>query len=182
MVVELTTLDEPSDFASHAPEASSWAWQAGNSQHKKTLDSQVIEKQHSPACPYEQRLLPASERDEICFWFDLSENFTPSLPASSGGGGANSNRTFEFVAPNSSVLRKSRKRSQGRAERLVEAELHVFKLFPRPRRLVSLSARARNLSSGRSGTAPPQIARMTIASSTHTHTHTRAHTPELTDY
>ena len=64
--------------------------------------------QAKPACDPKQRLLPAGQRDEICFWFELGDE----LPGIS--------------AP-------------GARERLVEAELHVFKLFPQV-----LSANAAN--------------------------------------
>jgi hypothetical protein len=60
----------------------------------------------SPACDPKQRLLPASQRDEICFWFKLDDGLSRLI-----------RRDGEPPTP-------------AGGERLVEAELHVFKLFP----------------------------------------------------
>lgn len=78
----------------------------------------TTQHQTNPACDFKQRLLPAHKRAEICFWFKLDESLASLIDTPA----AATAHTFE--AAGSLPPTKS-----GR-ERLVEAELHVFKLFP----------------------------------------------------
>lgn len=88
------------------------------------------------ACDLKQRLLPAHQRDEICFWFKLDENL-PNLIShigdDDGGAGGQLVTGSPSLSSSQAPPRSSASApgaSQSARERLVEAELHVFKLFP----------------------------------------------------
>lgn len=111
LVVELSTLADRQDLelgaladAEHTDGATSDASDA--SDYAPAL---ALGRITAPACELSQRLLAADERSQMCYWFQISEQLQRKINGS---------------------LERSSESSSRQRERLVEAELHVFKLLP----------------------------------------------------